>query len=155
MFLSCHVRVSEWIHILYLSECQGTPCSKQARNLKFTWNNFWKDPSSSLTEFHWNGYRKFELHSILMQKKIMCFNQKRSKPATVFQNYYLKESSWVTRSAFTLSPNVQTIQYRIIQVIGLVTHFDSNSCFESWTAVAASYVRIYINLQFIYKSPLF
>ena len=24
MFLSCHVRVSEWIHTLYLPECQGT-----------------------------------------------------------------------------------------------------------------------------------
>ena len=35
MFLSCHVRVSEWIHTLYLPECQGTPCSKQARKLKF------------------------------------------------------------------------------------------------------------------------
>ena len=37
MFLSCHVRLSEWIHTLYLPECQGTPCSKQARNLKFKW----------------------------------------------------------------------------------------------------------------------
>ena len=35
MFLSCHVRVSEWIHTLWLPGCQGTPCSKQARNLKF------------------------------------------------------------------------------------------------------------------------
>ena len=34
MFLSCHVRVSEWIHTLSLPECQGTPCSKQARNDK-------------------------------------------------------------------------------------------------------------------------
>ena len=24
MFLSCHVRISEWIHIIYLPECQGT-----------------------------------------------------------------------------------------------------------------------------------
>ena len=24
MFLSCHVRLSEWIHTLYLSECQAT-----------------------------------------------------------------------------------------------------------------------------------
>ena len=37
MLLSCHVRVSEWIHTLYLSECQGTPCSKQAWHLKFKW----------------------------------------------------------------------------------------------------------------------
>ena len=37
MFLSCHVCVSEWIHTLQLSECQGTPCSKQTRNLKLKW----------------------------------------------------------------------------------------------------------------------
>ena len=35
MLLSCHVHVSERIHALQLPECQGTPCSKQARNLKF------------------------------------------------------------------------------------------------------------------------
>ena len=40
MFLSCHVRVSEWIRTLYLPECQGTPCSKKARNLKFMWLKF-------------------------------------------------------------------------------------------------------------------
>ena len=28
MFLSCHVRVSEWIHTLELPECHWTPCSK-------------------------------------------------------------------------------------------------------------------------------
>ena len=37
MFLSCHEHVSEWIHTVYLPECHGTPCSKQARNLKFKW----------------------------------------------------------------------------------------------------------------------
>ena len=37
MSLSCHVRVWEWIHTLQLPECQGTPCSKQARNLKVKW----------------------------------------------------------------------------------------------------------------------
>ena len=37
MFLSCHVQFSEWIHTLQLSECQGTPCSKQTRNLKLKW----------------------------------------------------------------------------------------------------------------------
>ena len=37
MFLSCHVRVSEWIHTLQLPECQGTPCSKQASYLKIKW----------------------------------------------------------------------------------------------------------------------
>ena len=34
MFLSCHVRISEWIYTLYFDSCQGTPCSKQARYLK-------------------------------------------------------------------------------------------------------------------------
>ena len=37
MFLSCHVCVSDWIHTLKLPECQGTPSSKQAQNLKFKW----------------------------------------------------------------------------------------------------------------------
>ena len=37
MLLSCHVRVSEWIHTLQLPEFQGTPCQKQARNLIFKW----------------------------------------------------------------------------------------------------------------------
>ena len=44
MFLSCHVRVSEWIHTLYLPECQGTPCSKQARYLKFKWLQWDSNP---------------------------------------------------------------------------------------------------------------
>ena len=34
IFLSCRARVPEWIYTLYLPECQGTPCLKQARNLK-------------------------------------------------------------------------------------------------------------------------
>ena len=33
----CNVRVSEWIYNLQLSECQGTPCSKQTLYLKFRW----------------------------------------------------------------------------------------------------------------------
>ena len=37
LFLSCHVRVSAWIHTLKLPECQGTSCSNQARNLKVKW----------------------------------------------------------------------------------------------------------------------
>ena len=36
-FLSCHVCVSEWIHILYLPECQKTLCLTQAPYLKFKW----------------------------------------------------------------------------------------------------------------------
>ena len=39
MLFSCHVRISEWIDTLYLPECQGTPCSKQARYLKFNASN--------------------------------------------------------------------------------------------------------------------
>ena len=37
MFLTCHVRVSQWIHTLQLPECQRTPYSKQTQNLKFKW----------------------------------------------------------------------------------------------------------------------
>ena len=37
MFLSSHVRVSEWIYALCLPECQGIPCSKQVQYLKFKW----------------------------------------------------------------------------------------------------------------------
>ena len=37
MLLSCHVRISEWTHTLYLPECKGTLCSKQTRYLKFKW----------------------------------------------------------------------------------------------------------------------
>ena len=37
MLLSCHVRISKWIHTLYLPEFQGTPCSKLAQYLKFKW----------------------------------------------------------------------------------------------------------------------
>ena len=37
MFLSCHVRVWQWIHTLQLPECQGTPCTKQAPYLKIKW----------------------------------------------------------------------------------------------------------------------
>ena len=29
MFLSCYVRVSEWIHTLYLPDCQGISCPKR------------------------------------------------------------------------------------------------------------------------------
>ena len=37
MFLSCHVRIWEWINTLQFPECQGTPCSKQAPHLKIKW----------------------------------------------------------------------------------------------------------------------
>ena len=37
MFLSCHVRVWEWIHTLQSHECQGTNCSKQAPYLNIKW----------------------------------------------------------------------------------------------------------------------
>ena len=33
MFSSCHIRVLEWMHTLYLPECQGIPCSKLAPNI--------------------------------------------------------------------------------------------------------------------------
>ena len=45
MFLSCQVRVWEWIHTLQLPECQGTPCSKQAPYLKINWMQRDSNPS--------------------------------------------------------------------------------------------------------------
>ena len=33
MLLSCQVRVSEWIYILQLPECQGTPCPRDRRDI--------------------------------------------------------------------------------------------------------------------------
>ena len=54
LLLSCHVWVSEWIHSLYLPEYQGTPCSKQAWNLKFEWlRRDWNpQPLSSNSNVH-------------------------------------------------------------------------------------------------------
>ena len=37
MLLSCHLPISELMLTLFLPECQGTPCSKQARYLKYNW----------------------------------------------------------------------------------------------------------------------
>ena len=37
MFFWYHVRVLEWIHTLYLPECQATSSSKQVQYLKFKW----------------------------------------------------------------------------------------------------------------------
>ena len=37
MFLSCHLRVWEWIRTLQMPECQETPCSKKASYLKIKW----------------------------------------------------------------------------------------------------------------------
>ena len=44
MFLSCHLRVLEWIHTLQLCKCQGTLCSKHARYLKFKWLQRYSNP---------------------------------------------------------------------------------------------------------------
>ena len=43
MFLSCHVRVAEWIHTLYLPECQRTPWSRREiwtlSDFNWTWTH--------------------------------------------------------------------------------------------------------------------
>ena len=36
--------LSEWIYTLWLPECQGTPCSKKARYLKFKWQQRESNP---------------------------------------------------------------------------------------------------------------
>ena len=46
MLLSCHIRLSDWIYTLDLPECQGTPCSKQLRYLKFKWQQRESNPQS-------------------------------------------------------------------------------------------------------------
>ena len=62
-YQSCHVRASEWIHTLWLLECQGTPCSKQARNLKFTWLQLDSNPplilQTKIQPFSQTGYMHF------------------------------------------------------------------------------------------------
>ena len=68
MFLSCHVRVSKWIHTPYLPQCQRTPCSKQARNLKVKWLQLDSNPEplSSLMNtqpFGQPGHYKVWIHS--------------------------------------------------------------------------------------------
>ena len=50
LFLSRHVRISEWIHILQLPEFQGTGCLKQARNLKFKWLQLDSNPELLILE---------------------------------------------------------------------------------------------------------
>ena len=37
VFLSCRIRVLEWIYTMRLPECQRCPCSKQVRYMKFKW----------------------------------------------------------------------------------------------------------------------
>ena len=67
MFLSCHVRVSEWILILQLPECQGTPCSKQA-NIKS-----WK------TSYSFNDFKLRRMALSCSQKKLSVLRRITSK----------------------------------------------------------------------------
>ena len=55
MHLSCYVRISEWIHILYLPECQGTPCLKQTRYLKFKWLQLDSNPNGWVFIYELSG----------------------------------------------------------------------------------------------------
>ena len=73
MLSSCHVRVSEWIQTLWLSECQGTPCSRQAQNQMFkqldvqaaTECGFTLKPARDMTRTYNQMYRtdKYSQHS--------------------------------------------------------------------------------------------
>ena len=65
IFWSCHVRVSEWIHTLYSLECQGTPCSKHARNLKV------KDCNCTPTQNHLVLKRTLN-HLVKLGKGLNC-----------------------------------------------------------------------------------
>ena len=44
MFLLCHVRSSEWIHTLYLPECQRTLARNKTQYLKFMWLQLSSNP---------------------------------------------------------------------------------------------------------------
>ena len=48
--LSCHVRISEWIHTLYWLNVEAllTPCLKQAQHLKFKWSQWDSNPQPLL-----------------------------------------------------------------------------------------------------------
>ena len=55
----------EWIHTLQLPECQGTPCPKQARNLKFKWLQLDPNPVACFEQgVPWNsGNYRMWIHS--------------------------------------------------------------------------------------------
>ena len=70
MLLSCHVRLSEWIHTLYLPECQGTPCSKQAQYLKFKWvQRFWHWHSGKYSVWIHSERRTWHDNNIQLHEK--------------------------------------------------------------------------------------
>ena len=78
MFLSCHVRVSEWIHTLKLPECQGTPCSKQARNLKVKWLQLDSNPEPLSKTSRKNWFQKLKWYRT---SSFLQFPNKLSKKA--------------------------------------------------------------------------
>ena len=105
MFLSCPVHVWEWIHTLYLPECQGTPCSKQARYLTFKWLQRDSNPeplslSRNTQPFGWTDQmielncEFFFVWSIWLYVLVMSRTPLRVNPHSIFvwmsRNFFLK-----------------------------------------------------------------
>ena len=57
VFLSCHIRVLEWIYRLWLLKCQRTFCSKQTGHLKFKW--LWLDSNPQAFSSKTNTVQSF------------------------------------------------------------------------------------------------
>ena len=56
MFLSSHICISEWIHTLYLPQCQGARCSKQVWYYKLS--GCWLESSCTHLNFTYCAYFK-------------------------------------------------------------------------------------------------
>ena len=55
--LTCNVRISGWMYTLQLPECQGTPCLKQARYMKFNITPVWLNGSVFVLELSGCGFK--------------------------------------------------------------------------------------------------
>ena len=55
VFLSCHIRILEWIYTLQLHECEGTPWSKQTRYLTLKWLQRDSNPQPFSQQFSQDG----------------------------------------------------------------------------------------------------
>ena len=89
-FLSCHVRISKWIHTLKLRECQETPCSKQARNLKFKWLKLDPNPEPSVRKRTLNNLLKLtNLFSCVLSTYL------RGPFDCMFLSCHIRISEWV------------------------------------------------------------
>ena len=103
MFLSWHIWISEWIHTLYLPECQENPCSMQVQNLKFKWLQLDSNPMDLLIFLqkkicNWLGWEENLWRMFTMMPKNMAawhlnyFQIKTSDMANSFSPWRLHDS---------------------------------------------------------------